>query len=83
MSNLIFKKHSSKKPMGNHDLAIAYSFGIESEAGESYDESRISGEMCSCNGNGEFVLEPPHSTMCREGGKRYMECRNCGGVSHL
>ena len=43
--------------------------------------SRISGVLCGCEGNGEFELLPVEE--CREGGKRYMRCRKCGEYSHL
>jgi len=45
--------------------------------------NRISGIHCSCNGNGEFELLPAVHPDCVAGGKRYMKCRICGGVSHL
>ena len=47
-------------------------------------DSRIQGTgHCNCNGNGEFVLLPIAHKDVQEGGKRYMQCRKCGGWSHL
>ena len=45
---------------------------------------RISGTgHCACGGDGEFVLLPANDPDVIQGGKRYMQCRKCGGWSHL
>lgn len=47
-------------------------------------KSRIQGAgHCDCGGNGEFDLLPVYHADVREGQKRYMVCRKCGGYSHL
>lgn len=48
-----------------------------------YELDRISGSMCKCGGNGIFDLLPIDDEGVIEGGKRYMQCRNCGCYSHL
>lgn len=46
--------------------------------------SRIQGDgHCYCGGNGEFELLPVGNSAVKEGQKRYMQCRKCGGWSHL
>lgn len=47
--------------------------------------ARISGSgHCDCPDGGEFELYPKsHPSVKSSGGKRYMKCRICGGVSHL
>lgn len=45
--------------------------------------SRLNGDHCSCCGNGEFVLFPVNDPVVVSGQKRYMQCRICGGISHL
>jgi hypothetical protein len=44
---------------------------------------RLEGDLCGCNGNGEFVLLPEDDKICIEGGKRYMICQKCNQYSHL
>lgn len=50
---------------------------------------RLIGHHCDCgvdeNGytKGEFILLPLDDECVVEGGKAYMKCRICGGVSHL
>lgn len=50
---------------------------------------RLKGHHCSCGvteegySAGEFELFPLDSEEVKEGGKAYMKCRICGGVSHL
>ena len=43
------------------------------------DGGRLEGDLCFCNGNGEFVICEDN----KEGDKVYMQCRKCGGFSHL
>lgn len=51
---------------------------------EDNPKSRISGSgHCYCGGNGEFELLPLYDAAVKEGHKRYMVCRKCGGTSHL
>ncbi len=45
---------------------------------------RISGSgHCACTGGGHFELLPEDDPDVVSGGKRYMQCRICGGWSHL
>ena len=41
------------------------------------------GGHCDCKYGGEFELLPKDDPDVVEGGKRYMQCRICGGWSHL
>ncbi len=41
------------------------------------------GGHCNCKNGGEFELLPKDDPSVLEGGKRYMQCRICGGWSHL
>jgi hypothetical protein len=55
-----------------------YAFGVCGFPG------RLSGSgFCDCAGGGEFELYPKDDPDVISGGKRYMKCRVCGGVSHL
>ena len=60
---------------------------LAKEAGSGLQESdypeRITGQLCDCAASGEFELLPKDDPAVVEGGKRYMECRICGGRSHL
>lgn len=60
--------------------------------GDKQNPYRLSGYHCDCGyddtiegkpSNGEFELLPLHDASVREGGKAYMQCRKCGGFSHL
>jgi hypothetical protein len=48
-----------------------------------YLPSRISGRHCDCKSGGEFELLPKDHPDVVAGEKRYMQCRICGGWSHL
>jgi hypothetical protein len=69
--------------------ALIYALGFDSNKyfGRIYPaemKERISGTgHCDCRGNGEFILLPVDHPDVLEGGKRYMQCRKCGGWSHL
>jgi hypothetical protein len=61
---------------------------LAKEAGFRFEESdypaRISGSgHCDCKNGGEFELLPKDDPAVVEGMKRYMQCRICGGWSHL
>ena len=60
---------------------------LAAEAGPPLTEldfpKRIMGQHCDCRAGGEFELLPKDHPAVIEGGKRYMECRICGGSSHL
>ena len=67
---------------------LIYAFGFDSDKyvgkiSESEMMERLEGNHCECYGNGEFVLLPADHPDCVEGMKRYMQCRKCGGWSHL
>ena len=61
---------------------------LAKEAGFNFRASdfpdRISGSgHCDCKEGGEFELLPKDDPAVVEGQKRYMQCRICGGWSHL
>jgi len=61
---------------------------LAKEAGPRLFESdfpeRVSGHgHCDCEDGGDFELLPSDDPAVVEGGKRYMQCRICGGCSHL
>lgn len=76
--NKVFNK-GNDVPLTNKQLA--------EEAGRNFQESdypyRISGRLCDCRNGGEFELLPKDDLAVVEGEKRYMQCRICGGWSHL
>lgn len=60
--------------------------------GEKQNPYRLGGYHCACGcdedadgkpSKGEFELLPISDSSVREGGKAYMQCRNCGEFSHL
>ena len=71
------------KPMGVDRLSKWWGNLNEFYAGQMYDMSRLKGDLCSCNGNGEFELYPLDSDEVKDGGKHYMRCRVCGDNTHL
>lgn len=54
-------------------------------------QNRLFGDHCSCCGNGEFILENTDEELIEigldnysyHGGKRWIKCLKCGGISHL
>lgn len=56
---------------------------------EDMIQERLKGWHCYCGENehgyskGSFDLLPLYSEEVKSGGKAYMSCRKCGGVSHL
>ena len=54
-----------------------------------FPNERLKGHHCNCGvteeglTKGKFELLPLHSEEVREGGKAYMQCKKCGGWSHL
>jgi hypothetical protein len=46
---------------------------------------RMGSEEAKCGecGNNEWILLADDSCAVREGGKPYMECMNCGTITHL
>ena len=68
-------------PLTRKQLADEAGFNIR----ESDYPARISGSgHCGCKNGGEFELLPKDDPAVTEsGGKRYMQCRICGGWSHL
>ena len=69
------------------DMALEANAIIKSRPFRSFDyqgkDSRVSGVMCDCFGDGEFVLFPKDHPDVVDGQKRYMQCRKCGCISHL
>lgn len=87
MTNLVYEKDSNI-PMTPQELADAANAITTSHPFTAADfagpKSRIAGAgHCDCGGNGKFELLPINHPDVQEGGKRYMICRICGGVSHL
>lgn len=78
--NKIFLNETAPKPLTQEGLNKKWQ-----DIGyfDDYDSSRIEGDMCDCEGNGEFVLLPDDDEAVIEGGKPYMVCRKCGLYSHL
>ena len=78
--NKVFKK-GSDIPLKPVQLAKEAGFNIT----PADFPSRISGSgHCDCPNGGEFELYPKsHRAVKSSGGKRYMKCRICGGISHL
>ena len=73
--NYVFLREDVTTPLTNAQLAEES--GLKRITEEDYPE-RIMGDQCNCEGPGEFVLLPKI-----KGEKRYMQCRICGGYSHL
>jgi len=46
-------------------------------------EERIGDGKCENCGNDEWIMLPDECVAVREGGKQYIECINCGEVTHL
>lgn len=87
--NKVYRKGSDKpltpRQLANEANKICRSKVFKaSDFDENNPYSRISGDgHCYCEGNGEFVLLDSENEAVKEGGKRYMVCRKCGGWSHL
>lgn len=74
--NQVFKTKTAKTPLTETQL--------KEIAGNWFTIDRIEGNLCNCEPNqGEFVLLSKKHPAVVEGGKDYMECRICGGYSHL
>lgn len=74
------------KPMSEQEVKalIAKVFPIpDNESIDDFYAWRLGGKHCNCTEGGVFKLYPENSKLVQEGGKRYMECVNCGDVSHL
>ena len=86
MPNLVFKTTKDLSPLNETELADEFWFYPNSEEKKKkhgYDMDRLKGGHCACNGNGRFLLFPITDEAVQEGGKRYMRCTKCMGVSHL
>lgn len=46
-------------------------------------EERLPECKCESCGKDEWIILPKESCAVREGGKPYIECMNCGYVTHL
>lgn len=80
--NKIYKNKDDVIPLTPVALAFEVTdIGMRATA-EDYPK-RIEGAHCNCNGNGEFVLLPKDVLYVVTAKKRYMQCRICGGYSHL
>lgn len=80
--NQVFYK-GRKSPLTNSELAEADSlYGLRKKQ-LPYDETRLQGNMCECNGDGEFIISRTRTPDMDDGGKAYMQCRKCGRTSHL
>ena len=81
--NKVYNNINDTTPLTLKQLKVEAGFKDRNGNLYEYDGSRITGNMCDCRGNGEFVLLPKDDPAVIEGGKRYMECRKCGMFSHL
>lgn len=82
--NLIFKNKNMNIPMTEQELANEFWYGDKEKIKKyGYDISRISGDLCDCDGNGRFILEEATPEDKKIGQKRYMQCKICGNYSHL
>ena len=78
--NKVFYKGGGDIPMTYKQMAKEAGFKITPA---DYPD-RISGSgHCRCKNGGEFILSPKYDPAVIEGGKRYMQCRNCECWSHL
>ena len=78
IENRVFYR-GSRVPLMPKQLAIEAGFNFQ----EPDYPARISGRHCDCAAGGEFELLPKDDPAVVEGQKRYMQCRICGGWSHL
>lgn len=76
-SNRVFLEEHSPFPLAPY--AIASIAKCHTTAKDYEKGGRLDGDLCYCNGNGEFVICKDN----KEGDKVYMQCRKCGGYSHL
>lgn len=83
MPNLVFQDDRATKPMSLFQLTKASKRKCNHPETDMYDEARLEGAHCRCNGDGAFILLPKGDKACVEGGKRYMTCRKCNGSAHL
>ena len=88
--NKVFKDKNTAIPMTPKELADAANKICKGNPFRAWDfapaniNSRIGGNgHCDCCGNGEFVILPENDPDVQSGMKRYMQCRKCGGWSHL
>lgn len=78
-------KNSNRVFLNEHDIEPLSPYALSAIAkchttAEDYKAGgRLDGNLCFCNGNGEFVICDDNE----EGDKVYMQCRKCGGYSHL
>ena len=76
-SNRVYTKETYTIPLTHN--AIAEIAKCNTTAKDYENGGRLDGDLCCCLGNGEFVICPDNV----EGDKVYMQCRKCGGYSHL
>lgn len=83
--NKIYKTKTAKRPLDIVKIRWEHAFHkLENDTlTDEQMQSRITGSMCQCNGNGEFILLPLTNRGVTTGGKRYMYCKICGEHSHL
>lgn len=85
--NKVYAHPFNRNPMTSEALAAAANIITHNKPFTASDfegeDSRISGNHCYCDGEGEFLLLPVHDATVVEGEKRYMKCLKCGGYSHL
>lgn len=80
MANVVFSADGSRR-LSWPELRRAFVRGGGQRVRDYYPvypKERLDGVHCRCNGEGEFLLRP-----YEPGEKNYMDCRKCGGVSHL
>ena len=84
-----YKVHLTACPEGE---VLKYAYGQISaspktmnavRSGEITLNERIGEGVCERCGNDEWMILPMSIKSVKEGGKAYIECLNCGNVTHL
>lgn len=76
-SNRVYRNPLDCFPLRSDE--IAYIAKGNTTAKDFEKGGRLEGNLCGCNGNGEFVICPDN----KPNDKVYIQCRKCGGYSHL
>ncbi len=76
-SNRVYIKETDTTPLTPDEIAKIAKCNTTAK---DYEKGgRLEGDLCHCLGNGEFIICPNNV----EGDKVYIQCRKCGGYSHL
>lgn len=96
LPNVSICKPRTSNPMTSEELAN-WANAVHALSGakgspftaDMFPHDRLKGHHCNCGvteegfTKGEFELLPLSDPDVREGGKAYMQCKKCGGWSHL